>query len=243
MVIIKLDTASPYRLSFPEKKKPLDVVDTVRTFVTYEAGLPLEAQLPHTPLLDELLRQWDEIDDMRRAGELQRARAAAALEDLDERVRQLVRHIHRIVAAISYDTPADAVQWGFTFKQTTGNILLPETRREHLVLLKGYIAEEQRRSPAERLPQPPLAEVIAVHDALRQQLRRRRAGQSQRKRAVAAVGPVIAAMHFYLQSAVSHLLTFQFEGALTPKLQNWGYEVKLVAPKRRATPAEPPAAA
>ncbi|MCB0014407.1 MAG: hypothetical protein KDE34_20980 [Anaerolineales bacterium] len=185
----------------------------------------------------ELLRQWDENDEMRQAGELQRTRAAAAIEALDERVRQLVRQIHRIVAAISFDTPADAVQWGFTYKQTTGNILLPETRREHLFLLKRYIAQEQSRPPAERLPQPPLAEVIAVYDALRQQLRRRRAGTVQRKRAVAAGGPIIAAMHFYLQSAVSHLLTFQFGGSLTPKLQNWGYDVKLCAPKRRATPA------
>ncbi|MCB0214419.1 MAG: hypothetical protein KDJ52_34085, partial [Anaerolineae bacterium] len=219
------------------KKNPSDVVDTVRAFVEHELMLPPAARLPHTPHLAELLRQWDEIDFMRSQAEHKRSVAADDIQKLDEHIRQVVRHIHRVVVALMFRTPAQATRWGFRYKKKTGNILLPETRQQHLSLLECYITYEQSIPTTERLPQPPLAEVVAVYEALEEQLHNRRMGKSRRKRAVAAGRPIIEAMHFYLQTAVSHLLTFQFKGSLTTDLREWGYDVKRSSAKRRPNPA------
>ncbi|MCB0197559.1 MAG: hypothetical protein KDJ65_36775 [Anaerolineae bacterium] len=237
MATIKLDTAGQYLLRFPSKKTPSAVVDNVRTFVKHELSLPPEARLPHTPHLAELLRQWDENKFMRSEAEHQRTVAAEDIQELDAHVRRLVRHIHRVVAALMFSTPAQTTRWGFRYKQKTGNILLPETRQQHLSLLERYITYEQSLPAAEQLPQPSLAEVMAVYEALQEQLRNRRIGKSRRKRAVAAGRPIIEAMHFYLQTAVSHLLTFQFKGTVTPDLREWGYDVKLSSSQRRPNAA------
>lgn len=225
MITAKFDTTSKLHLKFPEKNKPEQIVDAIRAFVDYELSRPVELQLPHTPIMVNLLQQWAATDDQRTQGEWQRANAAEAIERLDQEIVELVRHIRKTLDAAFPTRPSQAKGWGFKSKQTTKNILLPQSRTEHLMTLDKYIAQEQSRPAAERFTSPDLAEVIRVRDTMREQLYIRRIGRNQREKSVAAGNRIAAAMYNYLQAAAVHLLTFNFDFTITPKLEYWGYNV------------------
>ena len=225
MITTKFDTTSKFHLNFPDKNKPLDVISIVETFISYDQSHPPEAQLPHTAKLVELMQQWSESDHKRLVGEAQRAAAAEIVEQLDKEMIEYVRHIKKTLDAVFPDAPAQAKAWGFDAKQSTKNILLPQTRREHLAVLDKYIAKEQSRPEAERFTSPDLTEIIHVRDKLKEQLSIRLAGQNQREEGVAAGNQLALEMYNYLQSAAVHLLTFTFGFTLTLEFQNWGYDV------------------
>lgn len=225
MITAKFDTISKLHLKFPEKNKPEQIVDTVRSFVNYELSRPAELQLPHTPIMVNLLQQWAASDAQRTQGEYQRATAAEDIERLDQELSELVRHIRKTLDAAFPTRPSQAKGWGFKSKQSTKNILLPQTRTEHLMALDDYIAKEQSRPAAERFTSPDLAEVIRVRDTMREQLYLRHIGQNQREKSVAAGNRIAAVMYNYLQAAAVHLLTFNFDFTITPRLEYWGYNV------------------
>ena len=225
MVINKFDTTSDLHLIYPDKDKLADVVATVHAFIQYEQSRPPEDQLPHTPILIDLLQQWEANDQKRTDGEAQRADAAEKVEQLDREISKIVRHARKTLDAAFPSNPAKAKAWGFEAKHATKNILLPQTRDDHLRVLGHYIAKEQSRPAAERFLSPDLSEAMRVHEALREQVALRRAGQNQREQAVAASYVITAKMHYYLQAAVTHLLAFKFDFVLTVKFQYWGFNV------------------
>ena len=231
MVINKFDTTSDLHLIYPDKDRPADIVQTAQAFIRYEQRRPLQAQLPHTPILIDLLRQWADNDQKRTDGETQRAVAAEQVQQFDQAVIDMVRHARKTLDAAFPTNPAKAKAWGFEAKQSTQNILLPRTRDDHLRVLGHYIAREQSRPAAERFRSPDLSEAIRVHEALRRQIALRQAGQNQREAAVAASYVIGVKMHYYLQAAVTHLLAFKFDFIVTVELQKWGFNVV----SRRAT--------
>ena len=235
MVINKFDTTSDLHLIYPDKDKPADIVQTVQAFIRYEQRRPPQAQLPHTPILIELLRQWAANDQKRTDGETQRAIAAEQVQQFDQAVTDVVRHARKTLDAAFPTNLAKAKAWGFEAKKSTKNILLPQTRKEHLNLLDKYIAKEQSRPEEERFTSPNLADVIRVRDDLRQQLDIRAAGQNQREEAVVTCNQIAADLYNFLQSAATDLLTFKFKFKLTVELQKWGYDV---SPRRTASAEE-----
>lgn len=239
MVINKFDTTSDLHLIYPDKDKLADVVDTVESFIAYELSRPPEDRLPHTPLLIELLQQWEANDQKRTDGEAQRADAAEKVEQLDQTLAKIVRYARKTLDAAFPSNPAKAKAWGFETKHATKNILLPQTRDDHLRVLGHYIAKEQSRPPTERFLSPDLSEAMRVHEALREQVALRRAGQNQREQAVAASYVIATKMHYYLQAAVTHLLAFKYDFIVTVKLQYWGFNVV----SRRATAGQDEGAA
>lgn len=232
MVTTKYDTPSKLHLNFPDRDRPPDIVHSSRSLIKYEQSLPPEERLRHTPFMVALVADWDEADAKRLDGESQRAEAAEAVERLDREMIEVVRTIRKIIDAAFPTNPSRAKAWGFEAKKSTKNILLPQTRKEHLNVLDKYIAKEQSRPEEERFTSPNLAEVIRVRDELREQLDIRAAGQNQREEAVVTGNQIAADLYNYLQSAMTDLLTFKFGFKLTVELQKWGYDV---SPRR--TPA------
>lgn len=234
MVTNKYDVTSKLHLEYPARDKPLKVVRTVKAYINYEHSRPPDVQLPHTPIMVDLVQQWSENDQKRLTGEAQRAEAAEMIHQLDQEMIELVRYARKTLDAAFPKNPSKAKAWGFEAKQSTKNILLPQTRDAHLKLLDVYIAKEQSRPEAERFTSPGLADLIRIRDDLREQLKIRQAGQNQREEAVAAGYVIAEKMYNYLQSAVTHLLTFSFDFILTLELQNWGFDVG----PRRTTSSE-----
>ena len=225
MVTTKFDTSSKLHLAFPDKNKPLEIVSTVEAFLDYETSLPPEEQLPQTSRLTELLEEWIASDDMRSEGEYKRAVAAETVEQLDSEMVRYVRRMRKTIDAAFPESPAEAKAWGFNAKHATKNILLPRTRKEHLMVLNKYIAKEQSRPEEEQFTSPPLTEVIEIRDRLRKQLNIRSAGQTQREEGAASSNQITLEMYDQLQGAVVYLLNFKFSFTLTVELQNWGFEV------------------
>ncbi|MCB9107769.1 MAG: hypothetical protein H6633_26470 [Anaerolineales bacterium] len=235
MVTNRFDTTSKLHLAYPAKDKQPDIVHTVQSFIRYEQSCPPKEQLPHTPIFMELLQQWDANDHKRSTGEAQRAEAAEMMQQLDQAIIAIVRDARKTPDAAFPRNPAKAKAWGFEAKQTTKNILLPQSRDEHLRVLRQYLAKEQSRPEAERFLSPDLDEAIRVHDTLRKQVALRRAGKNQREEAVANSYVIAAKLHNYLQAAATHLLAFKFDFILTLELQKWGYDV---SPRRTASAEE-----
>ncbi|HRV91622.1 MAG TPA: hypothetical protein P5526_05630 [Anaerolineae bacterium] len=235
MVTTKYDTTSKLHLNFPDRDRPADTVNSSRALIKYEQSLPSEEQLRHTPYMAALVTDWDAADAKRLDGEVQRAEAAEAIERLDREMIEVVRTIRKIIDAAFPTNPSRAKAWGFEAKKSTKNILLPQTRKEHLNLLDKYIAKEQSRPEEERFTSPNLADVIRVRDDLRQQLDIRAAGQNQREEAVVTCNQIAADLYNFLQSAATDLLTFKFKFKLTVELQKWGYDV---SPRRTASAEE-----
>lgn len=234
MVTNKFDTTSKLHLVYPDKDKPADIVHTVQSFIDYEQSRPSEAQLRHTSIFIDLLQQWDINDQKRSDGESQRAEAAEMVQQLDKEIITIVRYARKTLDAAFPSTPSKAKAWGFEAKHSTKNILLPQTRDDHLKVLRKYIAKEQSRPEAERFLSPDLSEAIRVHDSLRKQLTLRQAGQNQREEAVANSYIIALKMYNYLQAAVTDLLAFEYDFILTLEFQNWGFDVGL----RRTASAE-----
>ena len=232
MVTSKYDTASKLHLTFPDRDRPPDIVHSSRALIKYEQSLPPEERLKHTPYMVALVADWDQADAKRLDGESQRAEAAEAVERLDREMIEVVRTIRKIIDAAFPTNPSRAKAWGFEAKKSTKNILLPQTRKEHLNVLDKYIAKEQSRPEEERFTSPNLAEVMRIRDELREQLDIRAAGQNHREEAVVIGNQIAADLYNYLQSAMTDLLTFKFGFKLTVELQKWGYDV---SPRR--TPA------
>ncbi|MCB9076661.1 MAG: hypothetical protein H6631_03665 [Anaerolineaceae bacterium] len=232
MVTNRFDATSKLHLAYPVKDKQPDIIHAVQSFIRYEQSRPPAEQLPHTPIFIGLLQQWDANDHKRSTGEAQRAEAAELMQQLDQAIMAIVRDARKTLDAAFPRNPAKAKVWGFEAKQTTQNILLPQSRDEHLRVLRQYIAKEQSRPEAERFLSPDLDEAIRVHAALRKQVALRRAGKNQREEAVATSYVIAAKMHNYLQAAATHLLAFKFDFILTLELQNWGFDV---SPRRTAS--------
>ncbi|MCB0213124.1 MAG: hypothetical protein KDJ52_27530 [Anaerolineae bacterium] len=239
MVTTKHDTPSKLHLNFPARDRPVDIVTTSRDFIKYEHSLPPEEQLRHTPYMTTLVANWDEADVKRSDGESRRAEAAEAVERLDRELIENVRIMRKVLDATFPTNPSRAKAWGFEAKKSTKNILLPQTRTEHLNLLDKYIAKEQSRPEAERFSAPNLDHLIYIRDELRTQLDVRTAGQNQREEAVATCNQIAVDLHNYLQSAAVDLLTFNFGFKLTVELQKWGYDV---SPRRTTSTDEEEAA-
>lgn len=256
MVTTKYDTASKLHLTFPDRDRPPDIVHSSRSLIKYEQSLPPEERLKHTPFMVALVADWDVADAKRLDGEAQRAEAAETVERLDREMIEVVRTIRKIIDAAFPTNPSRAKAWGFEAKKSTKNILLPQTRSEHLNVLDKYIAKEQSRPEEERFTSPNLADVMRIRDELHQQLDIRAAGQNQREEAVVACNQIAADLYNYLQSAMTDLLTFKFGFKLTVELQKWGYDVsprrtasaeeeeeKVADPPAETSPTSPPAPA
>ncbi|MCB0191374.1 MAG: hypothetical protein KDJ65_05470 [Anaerolineae bacterium] len=221
----KFDTNSNLHLDLPDKNKPLEVVRSVRGYLSFEERLPLEERLPQTPRLIELLQEWNASKINRSIGEHQRSVAAEEIEVLDSEVNGIVRDIRKTLDAAFPRQPTQAKGWGFNAKQSTKSIILPQTRNEHLEVLDSYITKEQSRPEEERFTSPPLAQVIEIRDKLVEQLDIRLVGQNQREKSAAQISTITLEMYNQLQGAAVYLLNFRFNFILTVDLQDWGFNV------------------
>ena len=225
MLPLKYDIKSNYDVRLPNPNKRYDVFGSGKSFVTYEQSRPPDEQLPFTPWMVDLLNEAAVCEQQQRDGEEQRAVASEEMKESSRRLYKLVRIMRKTLDAAFPETPTKAKGWGFKVKQSTGNIILPQTPEEHLNVTDAYIAKELSRPEAERFISPNLNEVIDVRNAVAEKVALRDAGQNQREVAIARANAIAAELFDHLQGAASHLMSFRYKYKVTPELQNWGYDV------------------
>ena len=225
MLNLCYDSKSIYNVHLPDQTKRGDIMSTCQTFVTYDQSRPLAEQLPFTPWIADLLQEAARCEQQRREGEEQRAVASEEMKESYQRLRQLVRIMRKTLDAAFPEAPLNAKGWGFSVKQSSAKITLPQTPQAHLNLVDVYIAKELSRPEHQRFTSPHLNEVIAVRNTVAEKLARRDAGQNQREAAIARANAIAAELYAHLQGAASYLLSFRYKNVITPELQNWGYVV------------------
>ncbi|MCB0162593.1 MAG: hypothetical protein KDI79_00110, partial [Anaerolineae bacterium] len=139
------------------------------------------------------------------------------------------------------ETPEAAEQWGFKVKQSTRNILMPQTRPQRLALLNAYIAKEESRPAEERFTTPDLAEVVALRDDLKANLAVRRTSQNRRKASLTASNDTLKALYECIRAAGTVILIKHFNRTIHQDLTKWGFEVVKRQPKGKDTDAAPAA--
>lgn len=201
--------------------------------MAYEHSLAPDQQTPYTAKLATLLQAALPTSAGEISSETQRTVAWEAVKRLDDHAAKLIRQIRSAIVFFFMETPERAAEWGFTLKQSTGRVRLPQTRTERAALLTAYIAAEQRRPEAERFSRPNLAEVMQVRDELYAALTARDNGKAQRQTNVAASRALTNELVRHLQAAVVYLATTRYNFALSLELQQWGFE--LVVPRSGPT--------
>ena len=225
MLNLCYDSKSIYNVHLPDQTKRGDIMSTCQTFVTYDQSRPLAEQLPFTPWIADLLQEAAVCEQQQREGEEQRAVASEEIKEAHQRLRKLVRIMRKTLDAAFPEAPLNAKGWGFSVKQSSAKITLPQTPKAHLSMVDVYIAKELSRPEEKRFTSPHLNEVIAVRNTVAEKLARRDAGQNQREAAIARANAIAAELYAHLQGAASYLLSFRYKNVITPELQNWGYVV------------------
>lgn len=90
---------------------------------------------------------------------------------------------------------------------------------------KSYAAREASLPEAERLTDPPLAEVTAVHAALQTAMAERQAARTQREIGVRTRSVEAQALLDLLQLVAAHHVVLSFDGVVDPRLQELGFQV------------------
>ncbi|MCB9101159.1 MAG: hypothetical protein H6632_16600 [Anaerolineales bacterium] len=211
--------------------------------MAYDQTLPPEEQCRYTPDIADLLQICIPVCDTYDSSESQRTIASEGVKRLDEQATHLIRRIHQLIKSDLYDTPEQAEAWGFQVKQSTKTVLLPKTRKERLVMLKKYIAQEESRPAEERFTKPDLETVKQVRDGLVTHLAVRRSGRDKRKSSRAARDEAFAKLVDCLRMAAGDLIIKRFDHKISFEMQQWGFEIvdrPSARPERsEVQPAEP----
>ncbi|MCB9077945.1 MAG: hypothetical protein H6631_10155 [Anaerolineaceae bacterium] len=225
MFRLQYDTNSPFNLRFPHPQERDDIVKLGQDFVAYERSRPPELRTPYLPLVAEVLQQVQANRATLHTGQVNRAIASDSIKQLDRRLARYSRQIWLAVGVFCKDAEAKAVNWGLPYNASTGNIILPQGRPKRLALLKRYIIFELSRDEAMRFRMPVLAEGMRLRDELEAYQRQYETGQQSVLMTLIDDRLLVELMLKHLQSAVVHLLTFQFDYKLTKELQNWGFDM------------------
>lgn len=225
MFRVQYDTNSPYNLRLPHPQESDEIVKLGQAFVAYEQSRPPELRTPHLPLVIELLQQVQANRATVQAGQVNRTVASDSIKQLDRRLATYSRQIWLTVGLFCKDAEGQAVNWGLPYNRTTGNIILPQGRPKRLALLKRYITYELSRDEAMRFQMPVLADGIRLRDELEAYQQQYETGQRSVSLKLVDNRLLTELMLKHLQSAVVHLLTFQFSYKLTKEFQFWGFDI------------------
>lgn len=227
MTITFRDSQSDYRLVFPRQTDQDGMMPLADKFITYEQTRPPEQQTPYTTAIAGWYQELITASQEKVEAQRRRTIASHKTKQLDQEARKLARKIWKTVTLHCEDELSEVVRWGLKFKQTTGNVLMPQDREERLVTLATYISKEESRPEAERFQLPVLADVIATHDELTTNLIAHQTAVTQFETSDEACRNLTKKLSDFLQAAGIYILATEFEMKLSTQLQNWGYDVEL----------------
>ena len=239
---VGFDVKGQYNVRFPVPGK-VDQINALATaFLLKEDALSDSARTVYTEDIRALVEQGGELLDQKSSGESQRVQSSEQVKALDKQAADLAKKIHRAMNYEFGDTPAQAAEWGFEVRQTgkrKGTILLPDGRDAILKMLERYIKTEKAHPAADRFTTPALADVQAVVDGLKENLGTRTTAQSQRASGTHQSNAAATKLLDLLQAAAVQIVVKQCDGAVTPDLAQWGFEVTARTTKKAASKPAP----
>ncbi len=225
MLKLALDAKSPFRVRWP--RRDAAAIRLAQAFLTAEAGRAEAERFPRLDLIQQRLEAAMAAGEKAQAGEAERSAVSAAEQQAFSRAATLVR---KIVAGLTYrhlDELPVLEQWGVAVVQTQfgPRTRTPQAKLALLEMLTRYVQREESLPEAERLADPPLAEVIAVRDALQTAMAERQSARTRREVGVRTRTVEAQALRDLLQAAAVYHVVVHFGGAVDPRLQELGFDV------------------
>ena len=225
MLQLILDTLSQYQVEIPEADEHTDLINLGESVLAYDQTLPPDKQSPVAAHLAKLLQECRPHREEFHSSEAQRTIASENIKRLEKKVYQYLKRIQHMLKSYFWDTPEEAEAWGFEVKQTTGNIILPDSKKERLRVLNAYIAKEGTRPAEERFEPPSLAEVTDVRDQWIATQKIRKSSKAQRTTSRIARDATFQRLREALRLAASNIVVLHYDHTITLDLKRWGFDV------------------
>ena len=231
MLAIRVDVKGGQQVDVPSDDA--DVLELGERVVAAEEGLPPERQFPRLDLIRQRLTAG-------KAGLIQFTRGAASGSAVSVSVEQGMTDVkvivQKIVKGLSYHHMEElpkAELWGVNVNHTAHGprMQTPTTQGDMLKMLPIYIAREQSLPVDERLPEPPLARVIAAHQALLSALEQRSMANTEQEQGYLLRTVESKALLNLLLLAAHYHVIVDFEGKVDARLQSLGFNVVAVPAK------------
>ncbi len=227
MLKLVLDAKSPFKVRWPETDAA--IISLAQALLTAEAVLPEAGRFPRLDLIQQRLAVAVAARELAQSGEAERSIVSAAEQQAFDQAKALVR---KIVAGLSYrylDELPVLEQWGIAVVRSrtrTGfRSRTPRNKPAVLEMLTRYVARETLLPEAERLTDPPLAEVITVREALQTAMAERLAASTQREVGVRTRSMEAQALLDLLQVAAAYHVMVNLGGVVDARLQEVGFDV------------------
>jgi len=225
MLKLVLDPKSPFQVRWP--RNDVSVISVAQALLAAEAALPEANRFPKLDQIQQRLDVTVAARELAVSSEADRSAVSAAEQQAFEQAKALAR---RIVAGLRYrhlDELPVLELWGIPVVQTQygPSARTPQGKKALLEMLARYAAREASLPEAERLTDPPLAEVTAVHDTLQTAMTERQAARTQREIGVRTRSVEAQALLDLLQLVAAHHVVLSFDGVVDPRLQELGFQV------------------
>jgi hypothetical protein len=234
---------SPFRVSLPKQYVKPEVLALAQAFVRYENELPADEQTPFTADIQTVLAEALTVQTESQMAENERKEFSEMLKETEAAAETAVRQIQALLGVYLAQAPVRAQAWGFTVRQTghyAGHILLPRSRDEIILCLNQYVEKEQSQPVEEQFSLPPLAEMMALRDALQQQLVARDEAEQRRMQANVQLDALCTHLSRELRRALGYIMIMRYEGETDRMLGQWGFRV-VAAPGASTAVPEPEA--
>jgi hypothetical protein len=237
---MKFDPQGNLELNWPSSD--LEIIELGTAFVTYEEAQPVAQQLKDLPVVffSALVKQAQDSAAQASAGEASRAQAAEAVRQAMEQARPLLDKVILHLKSRQANNLAGLEQWGLTTNATARgvSVIKPKNETEWRAFLLSYTEKEATLPVADQITDPPLSQLQALAETVRQNRADRMEQTTRRTRNVAARTSASQKLLDALQAAAAVLIVTRFGGQLTRDLQAWGYRIVAKTAKATATPPE-----
>ncbi|MFN8597773.1 MAG: hypothetical protein U0559_16520 [Anaerolineae bacterium] len=218
-----------------------------QAFLAFEASRPVSEQLKDlspaffTTLVDAAQEAATEAG----LGEAARAHAAEAVRQIDAQLPALVDKIIMQLKLHYASNLADLKLYGLETNVGPRGIVVkkPKNPTDRRAFCLAYVEQETSLPTAQQITDPPLSQLTAIADILRQNQTARTAQTTRRQINVATRTAASQTLLDALQAAAAVLIVLRFGGKVTFDLQQWGYDVVAkTAPQPKPiepTPTEP----
>lgn len=218
------------------------------TFLAFEEQRPASEQLKDlsptffTRLVDGAREAANEAG----LGEAERARAAERVRQADEQLRPLMEKVILRLKNRHADNLAELEAHGLKTKAGARGVTVtkPKNTADWRAFCLAYVDSESALPAASQITDPPLSQLTAIAQVLRDNQAARTTQTTRRQISVATRTAAAQTLLDALQAAAAVLIVTRLGGQITYALRDWGYEVvgktgPAPKPLEAPTPPEP----
>ena len=225
MLLVKFDSKGKNKIKWPGID--IAIIETARELITAESELPDSDCFPKQNLLKNTLKNAEE------------ALGLVSIEDSgtvidEEDAFNISKDFARvIVAGLTYfhnHELSKLEEWGVIVVNDKPQT--PINKRDIAVMLEKYVEKEESLQQSDRLPSPPLEQVIAVKKALLSAQEKR----DQKKEKPKGRPEEVSLLLDLLQLAVSFHVVCNFDGVVDDRLGKLGFEIVEAVEKKAKKP-------